>query len=75
VPPLVDYYSVDGNLYRRDDGLERADLLQRRPLRGGRPDPANPPTNLAEIRGGRGYQGGGHHEHPFVWHGPWQVEF
>ena len=78
VPTLVDYYSVDGNLYPASmtgsnaliyfnvDHFEEAGL-----------DPANPPTNLAEIReAAQAIKDAGITDHPFVWHmAPWQVEF
>ena len=78
VPTLVDYYSVDGNLYPASmtgsnaliyfnvDHFEEAGL-----------DPENPPTNLAEIReAAQAIKDAGITEHPFVWHmAPWQVEF
>ncbi len=78
VPTLVDYYSVDGNLYPASmtgsnaliyfnvDHFEEAGL-----------DPANPPTNLDEIRAAaEAIKDAGITEHPFVWHmAPWQVEF
>ncbi|MBL8776971.1 MAG: extracellular solute-binding protein [Acidimicrobiales bacterium] len=78
VPTLVDYYSVDGNLYPASmtgsnaliyfnvDHFEEAGL-----------DPENPPTNLDEIReAAQAIKDAGVTEHPFVWHmAPWQVEF
>ena len=78
VQTLVDYYSIDGNLYPASmtgsnaliyfnvDHFEEAGL-----------DPANPPTNLAEIReAAQAIKDAGISEHPFVWHmAPWQVEF
>lgn len=78
VPTLVDYYSVDGNLYPASmspsnaltyfnvDHFEQAGL-----------DPADPPQNLDEIRAAaEAIKEAGITEHPFVWHmAPWQVEF
>lgn len=78
VPTLVDYYSIDGNLYPASmtgsnaliyfnvDHFEEAGL-----------DPANPPQNLAEIReAAQAIKDAGITDHPFVWHmAPWQVEF
>lgn len=78
VPTLVDYYSVDGNLYPASmtpsnaliyfnvDHFEEAGL-----------DPANPPQTLDEIReAAQAIKDAGITDHPFVWHmAPWQVEF
>lgn len=78
VPTLVDYYSIDGNLYPASmtgsnaliylnvDHFEEAGL-----------DPADPPQNLDEIRqAAEAIRDAGITEHPFVWHmAPWQVEF
>ena len=78
VPTLVDYYSVDGNLYPASmtpsnaliyfnvDHFEQAGL-----------DPANPPQTLDEIReAAQAIKDAGITDHPFVWHmAPWQVEF
>ncbi len=78
VPTLVDYYSVDGNLYPASmtpsnaliyfnvDHFEQAGL-----------DPAHPPQTLDEIReAAQAIKDAGITDHPFVWHmAPWQVEF
>lgn len=78
VPTLVDYYSVDGNLYPASmtpsnaliyfnvDHFEQAGL-----------DPADPPQTLDEIReAAQAIKDAGITDHPFVWHmAPWQVEF
>ncbi len=78
VQTLVDYYSIDGNLYPASmTGSNALIYFNVTHFEEAGLDPAHPPTNLDEIReAAQAIKDAGITDHPFVWHmAPWQVEF
>jgi sn-glycerol 3-phosphate transport system substrate-binding protein len=78
VPTLIDFYSIEGDLYPASMTPSNALLyFNRNHFEDAGLDPADPPQNLDEMRAAaEAIQDAGITERPFVWHmTPWQVEF